>query len=238
MSNPKMKIPKIPGEARTFTFTLTLPGLISVAGIAVLALTGFFIIGILIGRGYQPEQDVPELAKIMPTPQEEVAKATEPETEVLKPEELQFTEELTRSAEEVNATVEEEAQAEAVEQAQESEAGKVEVPEKAARVEKPEPESPAKSLSEAAKDRKPGEQIFDYVYQVASFKEGAMADAFAAKLEKAGFKTGKESVQAGNGTWHRVLVLFQGTPDETDILKAGLKEFKIKKPLMRSKKPI
>ncbi len=232
MSNPKMRIPKIPGEVKTYTFTLTLPGLISVGGIAVLALTGFFIMGILIGRGYQPEEDMPELVRIMPSPQEEVADSSGPDTGILKPEELQFTEELTRSAEEVNATVPETAQADAAAQDEDSEAGKVEVPKQAV---KPEAAKPAVLKPKA---RKPGDQVFDYVYQVASFKEEAMADAFIAKLAQAGFKADKESVQAGNATWHRVLVLFQGTPDETDVLKEALQEFKIKKPLMRSKKPV
>ena len=41
---------------RTYDFSLSLPGMISAVGAGVLALTFFFVMGILIGRGYRPKR--------------------------------------------------------------------------------------------------------------------------------------------------------------------------------------
>lgn len=65
-----------------------------VASIAVLLIgvTWVFIFGVLVGRGYRPEQTVPELARIMPS--ENRTNATSANNEVLKAEELQFYDSL------------------------------------------------------------------------------------------------------------------------------------------------
>ena len=62
----KVKIPKLNASGKTYDFSLSLPGMISAVGAGVLALTFFFVMGILIGRGYRPESDVPPLQEIMP----------------------------------------------------------------------------------------------------------------------------------------------------------------------------
>lgn len=63
----KVKIPKLNASRKSYDFSLSLPGMISAVGAGVLALTFFFVMGILIGRGYRPESDVPQLGEIMPT---------------------------------------------------------------------------------------------------------------------------------------------------------------------------
>ncbi|QJT07527.1 SPOR domain-containing protein [Oceanidesulfovibrio marinus] len=69
-----------------------------VASIAVLLIgvTWVFIFGVLVGRGYRPEQTVPELARIMPS--ENRTNATSANNEVLKAEELQFYDSLKEGA--------------------------------------------------------------------------------------------------------------------------------------------
>ncbi|WP_430735067.1 SPOR domain-containing protein [Halodesulfovibrio aestuarii] len=55
---------------KLFTFSLRLPELI---GLNVIILVGFvwvFIFGLLVGRGYQPEEAVPELKHLMPSQQQ------------------------------------------------------------------------------------------------------------------------------------------------------------------------
>lgn len=59
---------------KIFTFSLRLPELV---GLNVIILVGFiwvFIFGLLVGRGYQPEEALPELKHLMPS-QQQVAEA-------------------------------------------------------------------------------------------------------------------------------------------------------------------
>eukprot|EP01029_Cantina_marsupialis_P030075 TRINITY_DN7949_c0_g1_i2.p1 TRINITY_DN7949_c0_g1~~TRINITY_DN7949_c0_g1_i2.p1 ORF type:complete len:270 (-),score=1.09 TRINITY_DN7949_c0_g1_i2:90-899(-) len=59
---------------KIFTFSLRLPEL---TGLSVIILVGFiwvFIFGLLVGRGYQPEEALPELKHLMPS-QQQVAEA-------------------------------------------------------------------------------------------------------------------------------------------------------------------
>ncbi|HMM40247.1 MAG TPA: SPOR domain-containing protein, partial [Desulfovibrio sp.] len=94
--NQMKKVPARKGEPKTYSYTFALPQLVGLgAGLAV-ALTVFFVLGILIGRGYRPEAEVPELARIMPVPVP--ANATAPEPQVLKPEELHYMEQLTQTS--------------------------------------------------------------------------------------------------------------------------------------------
>lgn len=90
----RFKVNKPAEGPRKFTFEFTAPGLISVAVVTIFGLLWVFILGVLVGRGYKPENAVPELAQIMPAP----APAAQPEQNepptVLKPEELQFMESL------------------------------------------------------------------------------------------------------------------------------------------------
>lgn len=89
------KIPARKGESRTYSYTFTLSQLVSLGAGLTVALTVFFVLGVLIGRGYRPEAEVPELARIMPAPQP--ANATAQQPQVLKPEELQYLEHLTQT---------------------------------------------------------------------------------------------------------------------------------------------
>ncbi len=82
------------GGPRRFTLELTTAKIVSVGIVVVLGISWVFILGILVGRGYRPEEAVPELAQIMPAPETPTTlDGSEPPT-VLKPEELHFMEDL------------------------------------------------------------------------------------------------------------------------------------------------
>lgn len=59
MQTYKMKLQKPKSQPKSYSFTFTLSGLISLCGGVALALSVFFILGILVGRGYRPETKVP-----------------------------------------------------------------------------------------------------------------------------------------------------------------------------------
>ena len=54
----------------TYTFSLCFPELLGLITLAVIGFTWLFIFGVIVGRGYQPEDAVPELKHFMPAQQE------------------------------------------------------------------------------------------------------------------------------------------------------------------------
>lgn len=223
---PKVKIPKLKATNKTYDFSLTLPGMISAVGAGVLALTFFFVMGILIGRGYRPEADVPQLQEIMPSKQHgEIAEGSE-KPEILKLEELEYPDRLKEEPGKVMESAKpEKPEPKTVATKPET---KVEKPQP-----KPENTSPPKPAE--VKQSATGEKVYSYVYQVASFRKPEMAEALSAKLVKDGLRTSIESGSAKGSTWHRVVVHHHGTPSSTASMKAVLEKYGINKPLLKKK---
>lgn len=222
----KVKIPKLSASNKTYDFSLTLPGMISAVGAGVLALTFFFVMGILIGRGYRPEADVPQLNEIMPSKQHgQVGEPLKPE--ILKPEELDYPERLKETPEKVmTETVPEVTPTPKV--------AVKPVPKPESKPEKAEV-TPIKPEAFEPTPAKPGEPVFDYIYQVASFRKVEMAEALSAKLVKAGLRTAVQAGEAKGKTWYRVQVLHHGTPASTAEMKAVLAQQGMGKPLLKKK---
>lgn len=74
------------GAPRRYKLELSLTGAVGLGTVTFLGLVWVFIFGVLVGRGYQPEKAVPELARIMPEAQGKEKKGSE----VIKPEDLTF----------------------------------------------------------------------------------------------------------------------------------------------------
>jgi cell division septation protein DedD len=224
----KVKIPKLNRPARTWEFSLSMPGMISAVGAGVLALTFFFVMGILIGRGYRPEADVPPLSGIMPGSEhgQLAEEQAQEKPTILQAEELEYPERLKASP----ATI-----------MDDQDTPSAQTPKPAPKAEaRPVPVQTATALPTAARPETaqaaPGEPVFDYIYQVASFRKVDMAQALADKLSAAGLHARVDSGEAKGSTWHRVHVLHHGTPASTDTMKAVLSGFGINKPLLKSKK--
>ncbi|MDO9633235.1 MAG: hypothetical protein Q7I92_15155, partial [Humidesulfovibrio sp.] len=100
MNSPiKLKDPGAPG--RTYTFNCTFGGLAAMATAATLALSLFFVLGVLVGRGHRPESAIPQIERIMPT---EAPLKAGPSAEILKAEELQYSEQLAKKGPEAQPT--------------------------------------------------------------------------------------------------------------------------------------
>jgi hypothetical protein len=221
----KVKVPKLNATRKKYDFSLSLSGLISITGVGVLALTFFFVMGILIGRGYRPEADVPPLKEIMPDSEHGQVAETKP-PKVLTLEELDYQDRLKASPQQMLDTPDEPAA---------KPAPKPE-PKPAAKPEpKPEPAAAAQPETVKTAPAQPGEPVYDYVYQVASFRKADMAGALRDKLAAAGLNARVESGEAKGSTWHRVQVLHHGTPASTSDMKAVLAKFGIGKPLLKKK---
>ncbi|WFS62923.1 SPOR domain-containing protein [Pseudodesulfovibrio thermohalotolerans] len=223
----KVKVPRLNAAKKKFDFSLSLPGMISAVGAGVLALTFFFIMGILIGRGYRPEADVPPLQDIMPSAEHgRLAEEASP-PKVLTLEELDYQDRLKASPQQMLDTP-------------------VEEPKTAPKPKpKPEPKpevkpeaAPAKAETAAPVPVQPGEPVFDYVYQVASFRKAEMARSLSAKLSAAGLNSRVESGEAKGSTWLRVQVVHRGTPASTSQMKTVLAKYGIDKPLLKKKSAV
>lgn len=220
-------------EPKRFTFSLSSAGMISLTVVSVAALAWIFILGVLVGRGYKPEQAVPQLAEIMPRIAEQAQK---PEA-VLKAEELDFFESLKRKP---GASTKTPVPTPTPTKPTAKATPKGQTVPKAA-------ETAAKTTTAVSSKEHPVQQAaiettatqqFRYVYQVGSLKNPDMATAFAAKLQNRGLKTSVEEARAAGALWHRVLVHYTGTPESTDDIKAILKSVGVDKPIMKSKQPL
>ena len=230
-SAPKIKVRKPLVQAKTFTFTLSLPGLISAVGSGILALTFFFVMGILIGRGYRPEADVPRLEEMMPSKEHGQLNEDQPEGQgILRAEELGYPDRLKASPDKLMGdSLNEPLSKAAPEKKPEP---KPEATPEAKPQATPTPAPEAAPAPVAA----PGEPVYDYVYQVASFRKAEMADSLVAQLKGAGLNAAVAAGDVQGSTWHRVQVRHHGTPASTDTMKSVLAKFGINKTMLKSKK--
>lgn len=214
---------------RRFSFSFSPAGLVSLAVVAAAALAWAFVLGVLVGRGYKPESAVPELEKIMPRAEQNATAPAEPD--VLKAEELDFYDNLSRKPESA-AAKSRKPQPEAAPEA----AAPVAEPATPQAAPKAEAAAPP-AAPNATPDTTDGER-FRYVYQVASLRNPEMAGQFAARLRKMGMDTSIETSEVDGKAWHRVLVHFTGTPEATRALKDSLATVGVEKPIMKSKQPL
>jgi cell division septation protein DedD len=203
-------------KRESFGVTLSGRGLAAVIVLFVVGLVWTFVLGVLVGRGYKPEETVPRLAELMPEPAKnatETAGGKGPG--VLRPEELEFFDELQKKPE-VTA-----------------EKTKPEAPEPPEKAETEPPEQTGEPRTDARDD-----EVYMYLYQTAAFRKADQARDFRARIESLGYSAGIETVTYGGNTWHRVLVNFKGAPEDTRSLKKALKGLGVEKPLLRGKKPL
>lgn len=275
---------KAEGSGRRYKLELSMIGWIATVAVLLIGVTWVFIFGVLVGRGYRPEQTVPELSRIMPSDKKEQAAGTD--NEVLKAEELQFYDSLkedspagkqvdknelasrtpvkTPEKPAQNQTSQKQAQ-----QKQTAEAKKVEKqPEQTAPkqtaaapakksdlLDPPEPAPTNEPVKTAAAQPKTetsaaatatadkaseddDQQVYDYVYQVAAFADPKSAETFRGQVVGLGFESHVQESQGEGKTWHRVMVHFQGRPEETRQLKARLAEIGVERTILRQKKPM
>ncbi|OIO02306.1 MAG: hypothetical protein AUJ49_06455 [Desulfovibrionaceae bacterium CG1_02_65_16] len=239
---------KDPNASRLYSFNLSFGGMAVLLTAMALALTLFFILGVLVGRGHRPETAVPVVADMMP--KEPMARpALSPD--VLKPEDLSYPEQLgkrgdapARSIDAKNdpkPAAKPEGKAEAKTEGKKDERtrdGKkaAQLADKKAADRKADLKTADKKNAEKKPD--PDTQRYDYAYQVATFPDADSAKAYLKRIKALGIKGDIETGTANGKTWHRVVVFFQGTPTDTRGLKKKLGSLGAQKLVMRSKTPI
>ncbi|SFJ55028.1 Sporulation related domain-containing protein [Desulfomicrobium apsheronum] len=222
-------------DKNKLSFHLGLSGFLSLAVLVVIGMAWSFILGVIVGRGYQPEKMAMEMAqKVLP---EDFPLLTEKNEEVLKGEELEFFDKLKQGPTSVAPAPAPQAKAPTPPQPKPQ----------AAPAPKPE-QSPieaalqsaaavvGQSPSAVAKPAK--EEVFVFNYQVAALASMEQAQTFLKKLDPAKFKTSVVTATHEGKTWYRVYVHHQGTVDSALALKEQLKGSGIGGVLLRSRTPL
>lgn len=192
--------------------------------LAFLALSSMFGLGVLVGRGYNPEDNVPALAKIMPSAEKNAADKTA-QSAIIPSEELDVLQNLRNAK---TATIKTEQRSEkstAVASAQNTER----------------PKSPSVSTKKNTKNAQTqnavqaalaslgasqaddnSNAVYTFTYQVASVKQEAQAENFTLKLRNKGFAASMEKVNTEKGVWHRIYVSVTGSDKDALALKERL----------------
>ena len=260
MSTPiKLRDPNTQG--RSYNYSFTFGGLATLVAALTLALTLFFVLGVLVGRGHRPEAALPPIARMMPTE----PPANQATADILRADELQYGDNLgvkttdatpSKAIDKVERKSPEKPKAEAEKKADKKDEKAAEKKDDKKDEKKATDKAAAEKLADkksadagkdavrdakesAAKESDKDAKRYDYVYQAGSFPDQEQAKAFLKKVKGAGLpKAVMETGTVGGKSWYRVVVPFQGTPVETRGLKAKLNSIGVSKIVMRSKKPL
>ena len=197
-------------SGRKYTICLSFSGLITGGIIMIIAIGWVFAFGVIVGRGYNPEKKMPELARLLPPPEAQPGDVKEAKG-ILKPEELTFMTDLKQPQAAANA-------------APDSKSGAKQA-RPAAQPAAPASPQPAAAPSDGAK--------FDFVFQVVAYKSRDHADGLRERMDGEGLRTRMtiEKDNRGRPKWFRVQVLLRGTDADAaearqTLAKMGLKDAK------------
>ncbi len=240
---PSSPPPVKPLFKRTFTLEYTLPTLITVSIFMLFAVGFIFAFGLMIGHGYNPEEEMPEIAALIPEAQEEIP---QPQNEILRPEDLEFMTALKKD--EMQAENEPPLEEEGTEEVLELglEASPDLKPDLTQNTEQHSGEI-IMSPQEGPATIQPTElllpqesTIYNFTYQVIAYKQKDNADSLAARLKAAGFQSIVQSVlnTSGQAEWYRVYITFRATEEQAKTAIEGLSRFGIRDTLLISKKAV
>lgn len=209
---------------KKFSFQLGLSGFLSLAILVVIGMAWSFILGVVVGRGYQPETMAREMAqKILP---EDFPLLTEKNEEVLKGEELEFFDKLKQGPSSVPV-----AQAAAPKPAEPPKP-------QTAQPKPPEPAQTPQPTPPSAPATTDKDEVFVFNYQVAALASMEQAQTFLKKIDPKKFTTSVVTATHEGKTWYRVYVHHQGSVDSALALREELKESGINNILLRSRTPL
>jgi cell division septation protein DedD len=234
--NAPIRIKDPNSSGRQYNFNLTFGGMAVLLSALTLALTLFFILGVLVGRGHRPETAVPVVAGMMP--KEPMAR---PVQDVLKAEDLNYSEQLGPKHDgPAPARTIDKAEHKSGDKKPEKPAEKTEAKKDPKKDAKADAKKAEKLADKKAAEKKPDPdtQRYDYAYQAATFPDADSAKAFLKRAKGMGLKGDIETGTTNGKAWHRVVIFFQGTPTDTRSLKEKLSTLGAQKLVMRSKAPI
>ena len=229
VSARKPETQKTPLNKRAYTLNLTFSLLLTSAIVGLIGVSWVFMLGVMVGRGYNPETKIREVTERVLRKQAPMVQ--EPPQAILRPEELNFSVAL-RGNPIHNGTAAVGAQAAQTPIRQAGAAALTPAAGNSASVQAVQP--PTQLVPQGMQPTR-----FDFVYQVAAFRESEQADKLRERLEGEGVRTSMERSPARDGkSLYKILVLRRGTEDDNKQLLALLDRLRLGFPLLRSKKPV
>lgn len=213
-------------KAKKYRMEFSSTGLIVAVVLSVVGLAWIFLLGVLVGRGYTPENAVPEIADFMPKEQpfveepappvagavdKETPKPAAPEEKVIAPEELEFHKELAK---------------------------KPTAPPPVVKAPPVVEKKPAPAPPKVAEKPVTSAQIHLYEYQAASYGSRDAAERFQNVLGSKGVPADIETADVKGKTVYRVIVGFTGSEKRAAEVLEVLAGQGVKKPLLRKKKAL
>jgi len=217
--------------ARRFIIEMTAGKFALVCFLLLFGFSWMFTFGVMLGRGFNPEESVPALARVMPSPDtadvlpatldnEDDADKDAADNGIIKTEELNLLRSL-RSRDEHQP-------------AQRRTPPRPAAPEQASAA----PAAPRKVPATAVRSVPPDSIRYRYLDQVASLQDAAAAHRFAEHLQESGISAGVERVNTSKGVWHRINVTLSGTTEEAQALRRRLATLGIRQPLLKEQETI
>lgn len=230
-----------PINKRSYTLRLTFSSLITAGIVLFIGFGWTFVMGVMVGRGYNPENKMPQLAQFMPAEGQATQGGREkledslPKAEVMRPEELRYATTLRGKAGQ-NATVPVQRSMQNATAPLASPAPVAPSPAGAvAQPGTPPAITAAPQASAPPAQPKPAvEPMFDFVFQVATFKDTDSVDRLRARLEGAGLRSRMDK----DGKLLKVMVLLRGTNDAGQNVRQQMMDMGLGQPLQRSKTPV
>ena len=221
---------KTPLRKRVYTLNLAFSTLLTTVIVVLIGVSWVFMFGVIVGRGYNPDAKLQEVTgRVLRNRQAPVVQ--EPPQAILKPEDLSFGAAL-RDKPLHNGTATVGLTAAHTSESQRNTTVADGVVENSTAVQTaPHPAQLVPQDAPAAR--------FDFVYQVAAFRDAAQADRLRERLEGDGVRTALEKSPTKDGrSLYKVLAMRRGTAEDDMQLLGVLERFKLGPPMLRSKKPV
>lgn len=231
---------------KRFSFSMSFPGLCVIIISSVMALCWSFVFGVIIGRGYNPEHQLSKITRLLPEPDtsQDIVQQS-----ILKPEDLNFMLELKQEPK-IEYYTSNSPKKEVIEPTQNknetiptivSSVKEEEIPKTkntASTSEQKEKKIISKDTTKSVESNKKT-MIYDFIFQVASFKKEAQADKLREKLEEEGIRTQLtiHKNPKGEPSWYHVRALLRGIETEAVVLKDSLLRLKLTDAKIISKEP-
>ncbi|MFP4049937.1 MAG: SPOR domain-containing protein [Desulfovermiculus sp.] len=197
-------------KGKPIQFHLTWSGLISWGVFAFVLVAWAFILGVFVGRGYQPEAFLPLVADYMPGQSKQQDDQDQNQNPILSAQELGFFESLQSAP---GLTPQEKKQKASKNRAS--------------------PETKPETGMKAQKS----DTSYVYEFQVGAFKRQDQADALRQRLAQKEFSAAVQQSRVQGSAWYRVVVRHTAGPAEVKAFTARLQQAGVSNFFLRSKKP-
>lgn len=242
-----------PISKRSYTLRLTASSIMTAVIVLVIGIGWSFVLGVMVGRGYNPEKKIPQLASFLPKEDEEVQAATSrmgenaPVDKIMRAEDLSYSASLKgkpgqgklappppkagsepKPKNMQNATIP---------VATAHDLAAVSQPGLPAAASMPPAAPPIVEKNQPAPAATKPQAIFDFTFQTATFKDTDSVDKLRARLEGAGLRTRMEKT-SGKTPLYKVMVLYRGSAESAQEVKQTLVDMGLGQPIQRGKSPV